>query len=475
MSKAMYNINRNSTDHFYRYKMPAITTKIEGKGNGIKTVVENCCAIAIALNRPPEYVCKNFGFELGAQVQMDAKKEKYIVNGAHSPEMLQDKLDIFIRNWVLCEKCENPETSLTVDKKDKKNPDIFSECKACGIICELKHQGRMRKYIQINPPEKFNMSDKGTAAANTGKKDRNKHKSSTGGGHGDDNAGDENNNLDSPSSPQIEVEGWGEDDDLKSSVDLEKRIDRFLQQSIVSQLGDLALADTGLEKTISNLDVDKKIEIFHRHIKRIKKKYGKEDFYSEDAAIELARISKNLQLGAYSVIGFQTFVEFSKSFLDQIDKYSMFLKAFCEDDKKTQKTMCGVVEMVVKEHSKKLLPYVAHIFKKLYDLDIVEDDVILEWSKKPSKKFTSKKFVEKMVGDPGMVKLLDWLEQEDESSSESESEDEDEEEDDDDNDEGAQAQTPVVNGNVEQVVPEVQQNGVASEEEDDEEIDIDGI
>lgn len=85
MSKgAMYNVNRNNQDAWYRYKMPAVQTKIEGKGNGIKTVVTNCPAIAEALNRPTEYVCKHFGFELGAQVQMDAKTEKYLAGWAES-------------------------------------------------------------------------------------------------------------------------------------------------------------------------------------------------------------------------------------------------------------------------------------------------------------------------------------------------------------------------------------------------------
>lgn len=47
------NIRRDVEDKFYRYRMPLLETKIEGRGNGIKTVVPNMSDIARALSRPP--------------------------------------------------------------------------------------------------------------------------------------------------------------------------------------------------------------------------------------------------------------------------------------------------------------------------------------------------------------------------------------------------------------------------------------
>ena len=55
---------------------------------------------------------KYFGCELGAQTQMDLKNERYIVNGAHDAPKLQSLLDGFIKRYVLCAECGNPETDL---------------------------------------------------------------------------------------------------------------------------------------------------------------------------------------------------------------------------------------------------------------------------------------------------------------------------------------------------------------------------
>ena len=72
----------NAGDQFYRYKMPAIQAKIEGRGNGIKTNVVNMVDVAKALARPPTHTLKYFGCELGAQTKFDSKSGgQCIVNG----------------------------------------------------------------------------------------------------------------------------------------------------------------------------------------------------------------------------------------------------------------------------------------------------------------------------------------------------------------------------------------------------------
>lgn len=69
----------------------------------------NVCIFPFAISSDPT---KYFGCELGAQTQFDAKNDRFIVNGSHEANKLQDMLDGFIRKFVLCSECDNPETDL---------------------------------------------------------------------------------------------------------------------------------------------------------------------------------------------------------------------------------------------------------------------------------------------------------------------------------------------------------------------------
>lgn len=53
--------------------MPRVIGKVEGRGNGIKTVIFNVMDLSLALKRDPGEVCKFFGTELGAQARREAK------------------------------------------------------------------------------------------------------------------------------------------------------------------------------------------------------------------------------------------------------------------------------------------------------------------------------------------------------------------------------------------------------------------
>ena len=148
----MLNVPRSVTDEFYRYKMPDMILKIEGKGNGIKTVIVNCDDIAKALGTSSAYICRYFGFVLAAAVNTDSGK--YIVNGKHEYKDMMNTLDKFIDKFILCKKCNNPETVMHV--KDKM---LNLHCKACGHITVVPKGEKLVKYIVAHPPKRDNMSD----------------------------------------------------------------------------------------------------------------------------------------------------------------------------------------------------------------------------------------------------------------------------------------------------------------------------
>lgn len=97
------------------------------------------CFEVLSLNRK----CKTFPHFHFRQ------NERFIVNGSHDATKLQDLLDGFIRKYVLCPECDNPETELLVAAK---KGTISQGCKACGFHGPLEVQHKVNTFIIKNPP-----------------------------------------------------------------------------------------------------------------------------------------------------------------------------------------------------------------------------------------------------------------------------------------------------------------------------------
>lgn len=147
---ALVNIGEdNRSDTFYRYKMPKLVTKIEGRGNGIKTNLVNMVDVAKALDRPPAYTTKFFGCVLGAQSKFEEKTGTSTVNGSHDTSKLVQLLETFIKKYVQCYACGNPETQVLVTKDQR----IQLKCAACGHMSDVDMRDKLTTYILKNPPE----------------------------------------------------------------------------------------------------------------------------------------------------------------------------------------------------------------------------------------------------------------------------------------------------------------------------------
>jgi len=430
------NVNRNVQDSFYRYKMPRLVAKVEGKGNGIKTVIVNMVDVARALYRPPTYVTKYFGCELGAQTQFDIKAERYIVNGCHDGAKLQDMLDGFIKRFVLCEKCDNPETVLKV----KKNL-IGASCKACGHQYVLDMRHKLTTFIVKNPPEK-EIDSQGSSL--TEKKDRKKEKENKNG----KKDSDDNENGDDYDDDEGD---WGED---VSDEAVTKRM-----KELSGGLGGLVI-DNDLEKS-----EEERINIFYKFV-----------------VIKKNAIPINTGAGAKEVLAEADRLEvrdkapivlcellFNAMMIKerQIEKYANLLLRFTHENQKAQKYLIGGVEKTIKVHEATLMNKVPHIFKIFYEEDILEEEVLFEWAKKISKKYVSKEIAQK-IHDKA-APFIKWLK---EAEEESDSEDSDGVEVDFDNRAHISKIKETSAEPVEVSAPKVDEK---EDEDDEDDVDIDNI
>ncbi|MEN2497969.1 MAG: Eukaryotic translation initiation factor 5A-1 [Marteilia pararefringens] len=145
----MLNLNETADLH-YRYKMPRIEARVESRGNGIKTAVLNLAKVSNALSRPPAYMLKYLSYELGCV--SDDTNDRYIINGAHSSERIQALVYSFIKKFILCSACSNPETNIRVVGATVKKSVANLECTACGSKTLIDNSHKLTSYIIKNPP-----------------------------------------------------------------------------------------------------------------------------------------------------------------------------------------------------------------------------------------------------------------------------------------------------------------------------------
>lgn len=389
------NICRDNTDPFYRYKMPPIQSKVEGRGNGIKTAIPNLSEVARALGRPPQYVVKYFGYELGAQVIAKEEEDRYVVNGAHDQNELQDSLDGFITKFVLCGACKNPETQIQIKGKG----DLQKDCKACGRITAIDLRHKLSSYILKNPP------------ATTGKKAATATANVVGGGKSisdiaqeglesrEQTAGDDdddaltkkiNREAAALSNQTIEVadDDWAVDMS-KEAIEARARELEGLSlnevQNKLTEFGEWVLAEAGDSKENLPSDID------------IYKKIAELDLLEEKGVV--------LILGQ---------VLFDDNILEQLDEHLGLLVKLIHGDEEFEKDFLGGLERFLGTEKPELIPVLPKILVKLYDKEVVSEEVILLWGSKVLKKYVPKETSKKVR--KAAKPFIQWLKEAEEES-----------------------------------------------------------
>jgi len=436
------NVNRNVQDAFYRYKMPRLQAKVEGKGNGIKTVIVNMVDVARALGRPPTYVTKYFGCELGAQTQFDIKNERYIVNGSHEAGKMQDMLDGFIKKFVLCAQCDNPETVLKV----KKNI-IGASCKACGHIYTMDMRHRVTTFMCKNPPEK-EIDAHGESL--TKKKERKK---------GDKKTGSDEDDMDMPTNGHNNINEGEDEDDLDWGEDTSEEAVKARMEALSGGLGGLVI-DNDMEKPETD-----RINIFHQFVKQKIQSGPLTAQVHKDILGEAERLEiKNKAPIVLCELLFDAKMVKDK----QIKKNKGLLIRFCHENQKAQKYLMGGLEKTIETNETTLLTRVPNILKDMYEEDIIEEEVIIDWAKKVSKKYVSKEMAAKI--HEKAAPFVKWLKEAEEESESSDEENAIELE----FDERAKIST-IKETSAEPEKPVIKESTPAAAEDDDDDLDIDDI
>lgn len=397
------NVNRKVTDLYYRYKMPRICAKVEGKGNGIKTVIVNMSDVAKALNRPATYPTKYFGCELGAQIQFDYKNERFIVNGAHEANKLQDLLDGFISKYVLCPECDNPETDLLINAKKE---TISQTCKACGYRGMITVQHKLNTFILKNPPN-INPAAQG-ASLTEGKRSKRSKKgdNDTSRSNGDQS----NDSIDFDNKLPVNGEA-DEDDDANWTVDVSEEAVRARMLDLTDGAKNITISEDN-EKTEKQ-----RMDILYEFIKK-RVDEGKIDSVQTHKEIHNEAVRLEVNQKAPLILAE---LLFSENITADAKKHRNLLLRFTNEDIKAQKYLIGGIEQILALHSAKLIEKTAGILKFFYDNDLLEEKVLLEWGAKVSKKYVAKDIAQQ-IHDKALP-FIKWLQEAEEESEESDDDD----------------------------------------------------
>ena len=323
----------------------------------------------------------------------------YVVNGSHDPDKLLKLLYDFIRKFVLCQKCNNPETTLTV-----KNQSIYQKCIACGHDTTInKAIHKITTFIINHPPDGPANGTSVSVASKSSKPTKADKKSKKN--------GDKTTSGQSPTNDGPAVIGHvNEEDDFDQFDDEELTTAAYSER--MRELCD------GLNNGMYLNDTKENANIFYKLVKERKEAGLLSD---PNVQKEIYKEAERLDIKDKSTLVLSELL-FTENIIEEIKANKMLLLRFCNKNKKAQKYLLGGFEKLVGDiYKDKLLNNAMKILKQFYDEDILDEETIIEWSAKESKKYVSKEMSRKIREKVALfIKWLKEAEVEDESSEDEE-------------------------------------------------------
>lgn len=110
-----------------RFQIP----QIEGELQGERFIVKNFKKIAEVLKRDPKHLAKYLMISFAASGSIEG--EALILNSKLKRDAIQQKLEEYIKKYVFCKVCKEPDTRLV-----KEGRIYFIYCDACGARYAVK-------------------------------------------------------------------------------------------------------------------------------------------------------------------------------------------------------------------------------------------------------------------------------------------------------------------------------------------------
>ena len=131
--------------------------------------------------------------------------------------------------------------------------------------------------------------------------------------------------------------------------------------------------------------------------KMLKEKKDANQLMDKNVQVDLVKEAERLEIKDKATLVLTELLLTKDNILSDIKQYRVLFLRFCHQNPKAQKYLLGGFEKLVGDVFKdELFNNSMKILKQFYDEDILEEEAIMDWAKKPSKKYITKEMSKKL-------------------------------------------------------------------------------